>query len=149
MNPHAYQISDDMIAKHFIIFISWILLLVNGFPAGTEENNEEYYPAIDISYLGSSIFKQPDPEVGKRLENWNETSLENPEEYGEYADGDILFPNKGRNGLAGEAFRWKNGEVPYEISGSFTSNDKQIIKRAMEIYKKYTCVRYFFLFTTI
>ncbi|XP_035719568.1 zinc metalloproteinase nas-13-like isoform X3 [Vespa mandarinia] len=44
----------------------------------------------------------------------------NPEELGNYAEGDILFPlGMGRNGLKAENARWPNGIIPYMISPYF------------------------------
>ncbi|KAJ8972151.1 hypothetical protein NQ314_000377 [Rhamnusium bicolor] len=92
--------------------------MINTFPLRDEENSLEK-STVDLSYLGERVFSQPNPETGKRLESWNETSAENPEEFGEYAEGDIVFPRRGRNGLVAEGLHWKNGVIPYEISGHF------------------------------
>lgn len=129
-----------MVPQYLIILIIKLLPLIGAFPILDNDDNNVEDVAIDISYFGQTIYKAPDPEVGKRLESWNETSEVNPEEYGEYADGDIRFPDEGRNGMLGETFRWKNGVVPYQLASSFTSNDKTVIQRAMDIYNKYTCI---------
>lgn len=138
-----------MYLKYLILIVSLILLnKAKAYPMVEYEegnNDDEAELAVDISYLGEGIYKSPDPNVGKLLEGWNETSPENPEEFGEYAEGDIIFPKRGRNGMIPETFRWKNGVVPYVISSSFTAKDKEVIKRAMDIYKKYTCIRYGFV----
>lgn len=96
---------------------------------------------IDLSYLGSSIFGAPSEKVGKSLEKWHKEHPQNPEEFGEYAEGDILFPHEGRNGLISKSTRWPGGVVPYEISPFYTSKDVAVIERAMAIYHKYTCIK--------
>lgn len=103
---------------------------------------EDELRGVDLSHLGERIFKKPTNETGKRLEQWDPESEANPEELGEYAEGDILFPSETRNGLIASTFRWKNGVIPYEINGRFTQEQIDMIHRAMGIYHKYTCVRY-------
>lgn len=105
-------------------------------------DNEIDSTSVDISYLGPSIFGQPRESVGKTLESWDENHPENPEELGEYAEGDILFPETSRNGLVSKTTRWKDGVVPYEISLFYPPKDVQTIKRAMDIYHKYTCIKW-------
>lgn len=105
-----------------------------------DENSLDETIAIDLSYLGEKVFVNPNPETGRRVEVWNETSLENPEELGEYAEGDIVFPKMSRNGLIAMTFRWPNGVVPYEIGGYYSESDLDVINRAIKVYKKYTCI---------
>lgn len=44
----------------------------------------------------------------------------NPEEMGGYAEGDILIPHYGRNGVRDEAARWPRGIIPYLIDSKFS-----------------------------
>ncbi|XP_072377447.1 hatching enzyme 1.2-like [Diabrotica undecimpunctata] len=76
------------------------------------------------------------------LDSWDESNSQNPEEFGEYYEGDIFMPHGGRNGIVGEALRWNNGVVPFEISGYYNSKDLNLIKTAMDIYHKYTCISF-------
>ncbi|XP_057667230.1 zinc metalloproteinase nas-13-like [Diorhabda carinulata] len=76
------------------------------------------------------------------LSSWDESHPQNPEEFGEYFEGDINEPNIGRNGIVGEEFRWEKGQIPYEISGLFSTNDRKMIAKAMELYQKYTCISF-------
>ncbi|XP_018571917.1 zinc metalloproteinase nas-1 [Anoplophora glabripennis] len=115
--------------------------LVLGFPLNDDANSLEE-PVVDLSYLGDRVFLKPDPETGKKLETWNVTSQENPEELGEYAEGDIVFPKKSKNGMVATSFRWPGGVVPYEIGGYYSANDLEIINKAFSVYKKYTCVTF-------
>ncbi|XP_030764101.1 zinc metalloproteinase nas-13-like isoform X2 [Sitophilus oryzae] len=96
----------------------------------------------DLSYLGHRVFKEPSVETGKLVETWNATSDINPEELGEYAEGDIRFPKVARNGMIAETLRWKDGIIPYKIDGFFDIDSLNSIKRAMDIYHKYTCIKF-------
>lgn len=71
--------------------------------------------------FGSSLYGLPSNETGLRVAQWREDMDVNPEELGEYAEGDILFPpNNGRNGLAAVSARWPNGVIPFVISPYFS-----------------------------
>lgn len=96
---------------------------------------------FDLSYLGSEIYGKPSENAGKNVEEWTEEMEVNPEELGEYLEGDILIPSDGKNGLLGETTKWKDGIVPYEISWLFAPSDVEKIEKAMEQYHKYTCIR--------
>lgn len=57
--------------------------------------------------------------TGAKLAQWNEKSLTNPEEVGEYFQGDIIQPLS-RNGLRNKLSRWPQGIVHYQLSPSFS-----------------------------
>jgi hypothetical protein len=98
---------------------------------------------IDLTSLGVMLFSEPDETVGKIVNDWNPSSGQNPEELGSYVEGDMLIPGvEGRNGLVKTSSRWPNGVVPYVISSSISSTDRATILRAMEIYKRDTCIRF-------
>ena len=70
---------------------------------------------IDLSYLGSKLFQNPDFEFSKDL------NADHPEEQGPYLQGDLLIPSGNtKNGMKSETYRWKNGEIPYVIRGRFS-----------------------------
>lgn len=73
---------------------------------------------IDLSHFGLDIFGKP--VAYNSLENVRKYG--NPEERGPYLEGDLLIPLSSKNGIKSESFRWKNGEVPYQIRGSFSRN---------------------------
>lgn len=52
---------------------------------------------------------------------WTPESLVNPEELGEFFEGDIMLPlpPMGKNGLLDERYRWPNGVVAYEFGAEF------------------------------
>lgn len=71
--------------------------------------------------FGSSLYRFPSNETGLKVAQWREDMDVNPEELGEYVEGDILFPsNVGRNGLAAVSARWPNGVIPFIISPYFS-----------------------------
>ena len=70
---------------------------------------------IDLAYFGPALFGKPIVNNGKLSGN----EIENPEEHGSYLEGDLLHPSMTKNGMKAEAYRWKDGIVPFEIRGSF------------------------------
>ncbi|XP_055377863.1 hatching enzyme 1.2-like [Condylostylus longicornis] len=105
----------------------------------TEFENEQ---PLDISEVVGRTYGTPDPEVGEHLKKLNLTTI-NPEEIGSYFEGDILKPAvRGRNGMLDEVYRWPDGTVPYEIRGSFSKNDLNLISSAFNEYHKQTCIRF-------
>lgn len=75
---------------------------------------------IDLSSLDERAIGTPNEKTGELVANWKPTDGVNPEELGEYQEGDILFlPSYARNGLSPESTRWPNGIIPFEIKGGF------------------------------
>lgn len=99
------------------------LSVVNSYPHASSDNNriDGDDDIIDLSHLGPNIFGEPNTETGKLVAQYNpETDNINPEELGNYAEGDMRMPHGfGRNGLVAQASRWPGGIVPYEIRGNF------------------------------
>nr|XP_022905936.1 zinc metalloproteinase nas-15-like [Onthophagus taurus] len=83
----------------------------------------------------------PSESTGELVSEWNEEMKINPEEMGEYFEGDIIYPGA-RNGLLDETLRWKEGIVPYVIAGPYDKEDLDKIFGAMEQYHKNTCIRF-------
>jgi len=117
--------------------------------AEEEEENEVDNSVSDsdlyngLVHLGTAIFGTPDKKSGDAVSTWKETSQLNPEEMGEYAEGDILHPiGTSRNGLKAVSSRWPKGIIPYEINPYFASNDRQMIMSAIDEYKKLTCLKF-------
>ncbi|CAB0044313.1 unnamed protein product [Trichogramma brassicae] len=81
-----------------------------------------------------ALFRLPDyADTGVRVANWHENTDANPEELGDYVEGDILYPpTMARNGLKSLSARWPDAVVPYAISARFTMND----------FHQQTCVRF-------
>ncbi|XP_045468360.1 hatching enzyme 1.2-like [Harmonia axyridis] len=99
---------------------------------------------IDSAQASRPTYNFPDEESGKNVEKWEENSGVNPEEMGNYLEGDIMLPPHSltRNGLSDQSLRWKNGVIPYVIQGYFSNNALNLIKKAIGIYHKYTCIRF-------
>jgi hypothetical protein len=105
--------------------------------------DEMHDDKIDLTPLGVMLFSEPDESVGKIVNDWDPNSGQNPEELGTYVEGDMLIPGvEGRNGLVKTSSRWPNGVVPYVISSSISSTDRDVILRAMDVYKRDTCIRF-------
>ena len=106
-------------SKRFLIFISLIKLSI-----GANEPSD----FLDLSQYGLSIFGNPSEETGDRVINWLTSELfneTNPEELGEYLEGDMLIPKKsklGKSGIILEAYHWPNGVVPFVINGNFSKS---------------------------
>lgn len=84
-----------------------------------------------ISHLrssGGNLYGEPSSQTGHKVSQWHEGMDVNPEELGEYAEGDILFPGDpghpmARNGLKDSSTRWPGGVIPYVISPAFGKVD--------------------------
>lgn len=107
-----------------------------------DDNEVDGENKIDLSHLGPEAFGSPNNESGDALSQWTEDSLMNPEEMGEYAEGDILIPNAARNGLRDEAGRWPEGIIPYVIEGYYNSQQREMIMKAIADYHRLTCLRF-------
>lgn len=114
-----------MASQHIslICLILFGLTLIHGYPYPSSDNNdlETDDDAIDLSHLGTKIYGIPNNETGNAVAEYNpETDDVNPEELGNYLEGDMLMPNGlGRNGLSAYSSRWPGGIVPFEIKGYF------------------------------
>ncbi|XP_014246116.1 zinc metalloproteinase nas-8-like [Cimex lectularius] len=98
-----------------------------------------------LDAFGSQLYQAPKFSTGDRVANWRESDGVNPEEMGEYPEGDILFPlrdSAARNGITTLSSRWKRGKIPYVISGSFSYQDRQMLDRAFDEYARLTCIRF-------
>ncbi|XP_049946500.1 zinc metalloproteinase nas-13-like, partial [Schistocerca serialis cubense] len=79
--------------------------------------------------------------TGNKVSSWSSESGHNPEEVGEYFQGDIIQPMS-RNGIRAKGARWPHGVVHYQISPGFSDEAMANIKGAMRAYHKLTCVRF-------
>lgn len=88
-----------------------LIAFVGNFQINWTQNVND---VIDLSYFGPKLFGKPVESNGKSNEG------DNPEEQGSYLEGDLLHPSMTRNGMKAEAYRWKDGIMPFEIRGSFS-----------------------------
>lgn len=125
-----------------------VLVLVRTVAHVKAESDDE---SIDLSEMSEAIFGNPDMETtGRLVDAQGEESLQNPEELGTYYEGDILIPvdyrksrnEDRRNGLLALSTRWPGGVVPYEIKGTFTSQELDNINHAFKEYHYKTCIRF-------
>lgn len=106
-----------------LAIIALALAVVNAAPRASVEDNsvDEDVEFIDLSQYGASIFMEPSNRTGNLVASYDpDTDDRNPEELGEYLEGDMLMPpSLARNGLIATASHWPGGIVPFEISGYF------------------------------
>lgn len=83
--------------------------------------NEDDVELIDLSHFGSSIFREPNNQTGLLVAGYDpNTDDRNPEELGNYLEGDMLIPpSQARNGLIAMSSHWPGAIVPFEIRGFF------------------------------
>lgn len=79
--------------------------------------NNNVYDKIDLSHFGLNIYGNP---IAHNSRKYN-IKYGNPEERGPYLEGDLLVPGNAKNGIKTESSRWQNGQIPYEIRGSFSA----------------------------
>lgn len=98
-----------------------IFLVVVGCVAGAMLVNCYPQSLSDMSYLGQKIYVQPNLWSGEQVAEYDpKKDLENPEELGNYAEGDMVMPKvHGRSVIAWQSSRWPESIIPYEISGNF------------------------------
>lgn len=65
----------------------------------------------------------------------------NPEELGDFWEGDVVVSLSTRNGILDGSFRWENGVVPFTIDNTHSEHSRKQIISAMEEYHKNTCIR--------
>lgn len=140
-----------------IIVIVLIIAAANAAPYASIDDNsiDDDATYIDLSQYGKSIFGVPSNKTGQLIASYDpHSSGFNPEELGEYLEGDMLMPpDFGRNGLIASSTHWPNGVVPFEISGYFGNSSHQLC--ALQLSRREQCVdwttfiwKYFFPFPT-
>nr|NP_001394963.1 astacin-like precursor [Aedes aegypti] len=97
----------------------------------------------------SGDYYTPSEEVGQKLSTYNPAvDKQFPFEYGlgTYYQGDIMLvpPANGRVSIPDTltSYIWPNGTVPFEIVGNFSNSELNTIYSAMNMFKRYTCVRF-------
>ncbi|CAK1541405.1 unnamed protein product [Leptosia nina] len=116
------------------------VIIVDSVDLNSIDGVEEY--SIDISGLDQLAFGIPKNESGVAVSEWTDSSLMNPEEMGEYLEGDILMPGLARNGIRDKTSRWTDGIIPYVMDGGFTQEQKDTIRKAIADYHRLTCLRF-------
>lgn len=120
--------------------VAWIIAIANAAPQSFENNlleDDPSVPIIDLSHFGASIFGVPSNKTGQLVDSYDPTTNgQNPEELGEYLEGDMLMPPSfGRNGLIAQSSHWAGGIVPFEISGYFGMHFRSFVYFIKKIKK--------------
>ncbi|XP_059475952.1 low choriolytic enzyme-like [Neocloeon triangulifer] len=151
--------------KSFILVICFLQLLVGKSIAApsfstlatvtttassdVDENEKKAREDFREMQLESWILNRgsPDERSGINLDKWNaSTSMDDPEERGDYLEGDILFeddPSSPKSAIMGENYRWPNAKVYVKFSNVFTPSDLAVIRSGMKEIEKHTCVKFF------
>lgn len=112
-----------------LAILTWTLLALTTSAWPTLRRRDVFDNAVDgpggliahLRNLGGLLYGFPSNETGLKVAQWREDMDVNPEELGNYAEGDILFPpNIGRNALTAVSARWPNGVIPFMISPYFS-----------------------------
>jgi hypothetical protein len=105
-----------LISKVFVVCA--VLNISASFPAEKKTNS---IGSLDLRRYGKDVSTSPDKRTGKSLKEWTVAKKKgNPEEQGNYFEGDIIINMEGRNGVILATQKWPNGKIPYEIVGSFS-----------------------------
>lgn len=93
--------------------LTWIFVVFTFASAG---------PISDVRDAGLQLaLTIPDNESGVKVAGWTENMNMNPEELGNYLEGDIMVTEGTvRNGAKDPKLRWPNGVIPYVINGNFS-----------------------------
>ena len=105
-----------------LIIVSAAIKLSVSFP--TKKANSQ-----DSEQNGKSIFIVPNHRTGKNLKEWAKAKNKgNPEEQGNYFEGDIIVVDEGRNGVKLATQKWPGGKIPYEVIGSFSESSSEMFE---------------------
>lgn len=94
--------------------LTWTLVVLTFASAGPVPDDS----VKDVLKLALMI---PDNESGVKVAQWTENMNVNPEELGNYLEGDIMVTEStARNGAKDPKLRWPNRVIPYVIKGNFS-----------------------------
>ncbi|XP_011867334.1 PREDICTED: zinc metalloproteinase nas-4-like [Vollenhovia emeryi] len=114
--------------------LAWTLVVLTFASAGPLPDVKDYTLELALTV--------PDNESGMKVAQWTEDMNVNPEELGNYLEGDIMVTESTiRNGAKDPKLRWPNRIIPYVIQGNFNSAQMNLIREAIKDYEKYTCLR--------
>ncbi|XP_055623101.1 astacin-like [Toxorhynchites rutilus septentrionalis] len=108
-----------------------------------------YFCLVVLLGVIHADYYTPSEEVGRELAKYDRENDERyPFEYGlgYYYQGDIMLvpPEDARVSIPDSltSYIWPNGTVPYEIAGNFSRSELRTIRNAMNMFRRYTCVRF-------
>ncbi|KYN01694.1 Zinc metalloproteinase nas-14 [Cyphomyrmex costatus] len=85
----------------------------------------------------------PNYEMGLRTAQWSEKMNVNPDELGDYFEGDIMATDTTKRSALiddREYVRWPDGVIPIVINGDFNSKEYKHISQAINEFKERTCM---------
>lgn len=94
--------------------LTWIIVVLTFVSAGP-------VPFKDFAKDIKWALKVPDVKSGLKVARWTKNTNVNPEELGNYLQGDIMVAaSTARNGAKDPNLRWPNRIIPYVIKGNFS-----------------------------
>lgn len=124
-----------------LLLISFVFSEVHMQLVDVHSDDDDF--AIDLSAYENRLYGKPDKLSGLNAIEWEKNPTGNPEETGNYLEGDILFPNPTtRNGIIGQSYRWPNKVIPFQINGKFDAQSMDLIEKAINVYHQSTCLRF-------
>lgn len=101
-----------------LLVVCAIVKISSSFPA---EKKLSAMSSLDLTRYGPNVYNSPDKLAGKNLKEWTKSKGKgNPEEQGNYFEGDIIIDVEARNGVILTSQKWPGAKIPYEIRGSFS-----------------------------
>lgn len=103
------------------LFVICAVLKVNlSFPTEKKFNSVS---SLDLTRYGPNVYNSPDQLAGRNLKEWiSSNGKGNPEEQGNYFEGDIIIDIEARNGVILTSQKWPGAVIPYVIRGSFSES---------------------------
>ncbi|CAL4114608.1 unnamed protein product, partial [Meganyctiphanes norvegica] len=129
----AARTGGQLLLRHLLLLVPLTYTVAQSF--GDDDLGSPISPGEFTRALADPSLLEPPPE--------NVTDI--IEQSGEY-EGDIMLTPQQQAAMAGRSATkntlWDNGEIPYTISSTFTTSERQVIARAMAEYEARTCIRF-------
>ncbi|XP_011057337.1 PREDICTED: high choriolytic enzyme 1-like [Acromyrmex echinatior] len=121
-----------------LIAFAWTLVIITSMGAVPYSTDDE---ADESKHKWLNMV--PNYETGLRTAQWCEKMNVNPDELGDYFEGDIMIASDiKRNVLSDDAdwHWWSDGVIPIVVDGDFDEKGHEHIHQAINEFKKYTCI---------
>jgi hypothetical protein len=108
--------------KAVLASILLVLAHCSGRPSRSHRQSSDEWDSENlIQSSGDRMLVVASNLTGIKVSQWHDKMPVNPEELGEYLEGDIMVSDSlRRNGLRSENSRWPDGVVPYMLSPYFS-----------------------------
>ncbi|XP_071055288.1 hatching enzyme 1.2-like [Onthophagus taurus] len=111
----------------FLFVLGLWVYITKSFPVTTEEEFES----------------EPNLRSGSVINSWNDSWEVNPDELGNYFQGDIITTTTNLRSITrNESLRWPYGIVPFVIAGPYNDEGLDLLEWAINQYHMLTCVRF-------